>query len=72
MLLIFFKFDFRIICGINGDYFGWYIYWGICEYVMVFIFNGFVVFSKGIILLVILSFFMFYMVGSCRNLLMCI
>jgi dihydroxyacetone synthase len=71
-LLTSFKPDLRTTCGINGDYSGRYIHWGIREHAMASISNGLAAFSKGTILPVTSSFFMFYMVGSCRNSLMCI
>ena len=49
-------------CGINGDYTGRYIHWGIREHAMASISNGLAAFNKGTILPVTSSFFMFYIV----------
>lgn len=58
--------DLRTSCGINGDYSGRYIHWGIREHAMVSISNGIAAFSKGTILPVTSTFFMFYIVSSNR------
>lgn len=58
--------DLKTTCGINGDYSGRYIHWGIREHAMASISNGLAAFSKGTILPVTSSFFMFYLVsGRC-------
>lgn len=56
--------DLRTTCGINGDYTGRYIHWGIREHAMASISNGLAAFSKGTILPVTSSFFMFYIVSQ--------
>ncbi|KAI1332622.1 transketolase [Xylariaceae sp. FL0255] len=53
--------DLRPICGINGDYAGRYIHWGVREFVMAAISNGLAAFNKGTILPVTSLFFMFYL-----------
>lgn len=55
--------DLRTTCGINGDYTGRYIHWGIREHAMASISNGLAAFNKGTILPVTSSFFMFYIVS---------
>lgn len=56
--------DLRTSCGINGDYSGRYIHWGIREHAMVSISNGLAAFNKGTILPVTSSFFMFYIYAA--------
>ncbi|KAK0391177.1 hypothetical protein NLU13_0678 [Sarocladium strictum] len=56
--------DLKTTCGINGDYSGRYIHWGIREHAMASISNGLAAFSKGTILPVTSSFFMFYMYAA--------
>lgn len=58
--------DLRPTCGINGDYTGRYIHWGIREHAMAAISNGLAAFNKGTILPVTSSFFMFYLVSPCK------
>lgn len=55
--------DTRTECGINGDYTGRYIHWGIREHAMASISNGLAAFNKGTILPVTSTFFMFYIVS---------
>lgn len=55
--------ELRTTCGINGDYSGRYIHWGIREHAMASISNGLAAFNKGTILPVTSSFFMFYIVS---------
>lgn len=55
--------DLRTTCGINGDYTGRYVHWGIREHAMASISNGLAAFNKGTILPVTSSFFMFYIVS---------
>lgn len=55
--------DLRTTCGINGDYSGRYIHWGVREHAMASISNGLAAFNKGTILPVTSSFFMFYIVS---------
>ncbi|KAK6513520.1 hypothetical protein TWF281_005143 [Arthrobotrys megalospora] len=54
----------RTACGINGDYTGRYIHWGIREHAMASISNGLAAFNKGTILPVTSSFFMFYIYAA--------
>ncbi|KAJ2897136.1 hypothetical protein MKZ38_004954 [Zalerion maritima] len=56
--------DLRTACGINGDYSGRYIHWGIREHAMAAISNGLAAFNKGTILPVTSSFFMFYLYAA--------
>jgi transketolase len=42
--------DLRTACGINGDYSGRYIHWGIREHAMASASNGMAAFNKGTIL----------------------
>ncbi|KAF7916461.1 uncharacterized protein EAE97_012121 [Botrytis byssoidea] len=51
-------------CGINGDYSGRYIHWGVREHAMASISNGLVAFNKGTIVPVTSSFFMFYIYAA--------
>ncbi|CCD51831.1 similar to transketolase [Botrytis cinerea T4] len=51
-------------CGINGDYSGRYIHWGIREHAMASISNGLAAFNKGTIVPVTSSFFMFYIYAA--------
>ena len=51
-------------CGINGDYMGRYIHWGIREHAMASISNGLAAFNKGTILPVTSTFFMFYIYAA--------
>ncbi|RDW91962.1 hypothetical protein BP5796_01356 [Coleophoma crateriformis] len=56
--------DLKTACGINGDYSGRYIHWGIREHAMASISNGLAAFNKGTILPVTSSFFMFYIYAA--------
>ncbi|QGA21104.1 hypothetical protein EYB26_008814 [Talaromyces marneffei] len=56
--------DLKTTCGINGDYSGRYIHWGIREHAMASISNGLAAFNKGTILPVTSSFFMFYIYAA--------
>jgi len=56
--------DLRTSCGINGDYSGRYIHWGIREHAMASISNGLSAFNKGTFLPVTSSFFMFYIYAA--------
>jgi dihydroxyacetone synthase len=56
--------DLRTSCGINGDYSGRYIHWGIREHAMASISNGLAAFNKGTILPVTSTFFMFYIYAA--------
>ncbi|KAH8805442.1 transketolase [Xylogone sp. PMI_703] len=48
-------------CGLNGNYTGRYIHWGVREHAMVSISNGLAAFNKGSILPVTSSYLVFYM-----------
>ncbi|KAH7131490.1 Transketolase, thiamine diphosphate binding domain-containing protein [Dactylonectria estremocensis] len=54
----------KTTCGINGDYTGRYIHWGIREHAMASISNGLAAYSKGTILPITSSFFMFYIYAA--------
>lgn len=56
--------DLKTACGINGRYDGRYIHWGIREHAMASISNGLAAYSKGTILPVTSSFFMFYIYAA--------
>ncbi|KAF5520744.1 Dihydroxyacetone synthase [Colletotrichum aenigma] len=56
--------DLKTTCGINGDYTGRYIHYGIREHAMASIANGLAAFNKGAILPVTSSFFMFYIYAA--------
>ncbi|KAM3074450.1 hypothetical protein ACMFMF_006460 [Clarireedia jacksonii] len=56
--------DLKTSCGINGDYSGRYIHWGVREHAMASISNGLAAFNKGTILPVTSSFFMFYIYAA--------
>lgn len=56
--------DLRTSCGINGDYTGRYIHWGIREHAMASVSNGMAAFNKGTIIPVTSSFFMFYIYAA--------
>ncbi|EED17667.1 dihydroxy-acetone synthase, putative [Talaromyces stipitatus ATCC 10500] len=56
--------DLKTTCGINGDYSGRYIHWGIREHAMAAISNGLAAFNKGTILPVTSTFFMFYIYAA--------
>ncbi|CAM1507469.1 Fc.00g071100.m01.CDS01 [Cosmosporella sp. VM-42] len=54
----------KTACGINGDYTGRYIHWGIREHAMAAISNGLAAYGKGTILPITSSFFMFYIYAA--------
>ncbi|KAG4423183.1 hypothetical protein IFR04_003681 [Cadophora malorum] len=56
--------DLKTSCGINGNYSGRYIHWGIREHAMASISNGLAAFNKGTIIPVTSSFFMFYIYAA--------
>jgi transketolase len=56
--------ELKTTCGLNGDYTGRYIHWGIREHAMASISNGLAAFNKGTILPITSSFFMFYIVSG--------
>ncbi len=56
--------ELQTTCGINGDYSGRYIHWGIREHAMVSISNGLAAFNKGTFLPVTSTFFMFYIYAA--------
>lgn len=56
--------DLKTACGINGDYSGRYIHWGIREHAMASISNGLAAFNKGTIIPVTSTFFMFYIYAA--------
>lgn len=54
----------RTTCGINGDYSGRYLHYGIREHAMASIANGIAAFGEGTFIPVTSSFFMFYLYAS--------
>ncbi|KAJ1330857.1 dihydroxyacetone synthase [Microdochium nivale] len=56
--------ELRTECGINGDYTGRYVHYGVREHAMVAITNGLAAYSPGTILPVTSSFFMFYLYAA--------
>ncbi|KAI8666038.1 Transketolase [Fusarium keratoplasticum] len=56
--------DLKTTCGITGNYGGRYIHWGIREHAMASISNGLAAYSKGTILPITSSFFMFYIYAA--------
>ena len=54
----------KTACGINGDYTGRYIHWGIREHAMESISNGLAAFNKGTILPITSTFFIFYIYAA--------
>ncbi|KAL1304338.1 hypothetical protein AAFC00_000738 [Neodothiora populina] len=56
--------ELQTACGINGDYTGRYIHWGVREHAMASISNGLVAYNRGTILPVTSSFFMFYIYAA--------
>ncbi|KAH8899979.1 hypothetical protein GQ53DRAFT_835975 [Thozetella sp. PMI_491] len=56
--------ELRPSCGINGDYSGRYIHWGIREHAMCAVSNGLAAFSPNTIIPVTSSFFMFYLYAA--------
>ncbi|KAG9238309.1 Transketolase, thiamine diphosphate binding domain-containing protein [Amylocarpus encephaloides] len=56
--------DLITVCGINGNYSGRYIHYGIREHAMAAIANGLAAFNPGTIVPVTSSFFMFYLYAA--------
>ncbi|KAJ0423563.1 Transketolase, thiamine diphosphate binding domain-containing protein [Aspergillus carlsbadensis] len=56
--------DLRTTCGINGDYSGRYIHYGVREHAMAAISNGLAAFSPGTFIPITSSFFMFYLYAA--------
>ncbi|KAK8105096.1 transketolase [Apiospora kogelbergensis] len=56
--------ELRTSCGINGNYGGRYIHYGVREHAMCAISNGLAAFSPGAIVPVTSSFFMFYLYAA--------
>jgi len=56
--------DLRTACGINGDYSGRYLHWGIREHAMASVSNGLAAYNPGTIFPVTSSFFMFYIYAA--------
>ncbi|KAK7955815.1 transketolase [Apiospora aurea] len=56
--------DLRSSCGIDGNYGGRYIHYGVREHAMCAIWNGLAAFSPGTIVPVTSSFFMFYLYAA--------
>ncbi|TKA72800.1 hypothetical protein B0A49_10486 [Cryomyces minteri] len=56
--------DIKTTCGINGDYTGRYIHYGIREHAMAAISNGLAAYNPGTIVPVTSSFFMFYLYAA--------
>lgn len=56
--------ELRTACGLNGNYSGRYIHYGIREHAMCAISNGLAAFNKGTFLPVTSSFFMFYLYAA--------
>jgi dihydroxyacetone synthase len=56
--------DLRTQCGINGDYSGRYVHFGIREHAMAAISNGLAAFAPGTFIPVTSSFFMFYLYAA--------
>jgi dihydroxyacetone synthase len=56
--------DLRTACGLNGNYAGRYIHYGIREHAMCAISNGLAAFNKGTFLPITSSFFMFYLYAA--------
>ncbi|KAJ6788725.1 hypothetical protein PWT90_03923 [Aphanocladium album] len=54
----------KTACGINGNYSGRYIHYGVREHAMAAIANGLAAFNKGTFLPVTSSFFMFYIYAA--------
>jgi dihydroxyacetone synthase len=52
----------RTVCGVNGNYSGRYIHYGIREHAMASVANGLAAFNSGTFIPVTSSFFMFYLV----------
>lgn len=56
--------DLRTDCGINGNYGGRYIHYGIREHAMAAISNGLAAYARGTFIPVTSSFFMFYLYAA--------
>lgn len=56
--------DLKTVCGLDGDYTGRYLHYGIREHAMAGITNGLCAFNKGTFLSVTSSFFMFYLYAA--------
>ncbi|CAI7577171.1 hypothetical protein N7533_001321 [Penicillium manginii] len=56
--------DLRTTCGINGNYSGRYIHYGVREHAMAAISNGLAAFAPNTIIPVTSSFFMFYLYAA--------
>jgi dihydroxyacetone synthase len=56
--------ELKTACGLNGDYTGRYIHYGIREHAMCGISNGLAAFNKGTFLPITSSFFMFYLYAA--------
>ncbi|KIW04693.1 transketolase [Verruconis gallopava] len=56
--------DLRTSCGINGDYTGRYIHYGVREHAMCAISNGLAAYAPNTIIPVTSSFFMFYLYAA--------
>ena len=54
----------KVSCGINGDYSGRYMHYGIREHAMAGIANGIAAFNEGTFIPVTSSFFMFYLYAA--------
>lgn len=54
----------KTACGINGDYSGRYLHYGIREHAMCAISNGISAYSKGTFIPITSSFFMFYLYSA--------
>ncbi|PVH89309.1 transketolase [Cadophora sp. DSE1049] len=56
--------DLKTVCGINGNYSGRYIHYGIREHAMASIANGLAAFNRGTFVPITSSFFMFYLYAA--------
>ncbi|KAL4905444.1 hypothetical protein BDW74DRAFT_185010 [Aspergillus multicolor] len=56
--------DLRTTCGINGDYSGRYIHYGVREHAMAAISNGLAAFNPNTFIPITSSFFMFYLYAA--------
>ncbi|KAJ5897048.1 uncharacterized protein N7473_006447 [Penicillium subrubescens] len=56
--------DLKTICGINGNYSGRYIHYGVREHAMCAVSNGMAAFAPNTIIPVTSSFFMFYLYAA--------
>lgn len=59
--------ELRTACGLDGDYTGRYIHYGVREHAMCAISNGLVAFNTGTFLPITSSFFMFYLYAAPAN-----